>query len=718
MLTRRSFTQLIGSTTAAGWLDTRIRGAAAVTQPAPLPGRPGPVFARAADDGLHFGNDLLELVLDQRDGHFLQLRNRRAGVDHLSANHGVWPFGLTVGSRDEPEALTAEIRAGSPQTMSWKVESGPRGMHRLRLTYSMLRDNRSGHETGVGLGVSIELAPERNYLILRAEIANGGPHGVTRFYAGQGTVVTGEPARAGETVWLPTRGGHSHPKFQPTHIGLPTYCWGWADYSGARSGIGMGYVNQQGIQLMFDLDPTPEGLIQGWHLFDTRGYWHFENMMNAEQKRLLLQPLEAGNNFTTDEWLIVLHEGDWHRTADAYRERYLEAFRNDYVDWEGLPARTRQQDVRLGCWVAENSIGNHYPRLVLMPLREIAPQVKEALRTCGIPPERASMNVTFFHPHVGRYPEFFPVFPAAGGEEGWKEMLAQLRPLGLAGLTGYTHLAYDHPAASNYVVEADALDTTVTINPTAGHRACVDNSAWQALWRERLIPAYRAHGFQGVFADEGHFPWGTCSVAGKAHTHGTSAVGILTANTRGILGLHRLLHDGLGPGSSIMVEGSGDVAGRWADENQAYPDPAVAYTLPFRRYFWGVDATTPQADLDTIVNLCLAHGYALEFSLHRGQPLRGAPTIRRYIRWCQRLRRQPGYPQHFRDSVGVTGGADGLVVKAFSGPAGITVVYYATEAVQAQLEIDGTRLNHPHLGRQPLRIHLGQGEIGFHAWPV
>ena len=90
---------------------------------------------------------------------------------------------------------------------------------------------------------------------------------------------------------------------------------------------------------------------------------------------------------------------------------------------------------------------------------------------------------------------------------------------------------------------------------------------------------------QMVFMDEGHFPWGTCSASGAAHLHGPSALGILSGNTRGMLHLHHLFHQGLGPQSLIMTEGSGDICGRWADLHFAYRrDPSVAFTLPARRY--------------------------------------------------------------------------------------------------------------------------------------
>ena len=692
------------------------------------------VYLRQEGDGLRFGNASVELTLDAKSGYFRNILNKRTGVQHKKPDDGVWPFGLCVGTRDDPEQMKAEIRADGAQEMTCNLTERGNGVKRLRLVYPMLVDNRSAKPTGVGLGVEIELAPKRNYLLIQAEIANGGPLWVTRFYAGHGEVRTGEPSRSNETIWFPGRGGFQRDGFTDRSYGLPTYGSAWVDFSGQASGIGMAYINKQGIQQVFDLKATSSGMLLGWRTFDIRDYWHFESSMNTYQKSLRIVPLEPANTFTTDEWLIVPHSGDWHQTADAYRERYVEVFKNDYMDWARLPQKVKDLHLRLGFWVAENWIGNAYPRKLFNHLDSIVPQVETVLRETGAKPEQVSVMLTWFGPHVGRYPQFFPVYEAAGGESSWRRMIDRLHEMGIAYVTGYTHLSYTHPAATNYVVQADVLDTVPPINPNGGNRACVDNSAWIRLWRDELIPAYKAHGLDGVYADEGHFPWGTCHVASPIHLHGTSAVGILTANTRGITRLHKLIREGMGPGSVIMVEGAGCVAGRWVDASHAYPDPAVAYTLPFKRYFWYGDAQTPDPALPEKVNIALAHGYVFMFNLQQekldsgrldgvsGDPLAATQgsikdfaPLRRYV-----LRRReieaadpPGYPQGFRDTVGVQISEPALIAKTFSDRDGITVVYYATAPVSAEITVDASALGHPALGSEKRRLELEKDELGF-----
>lgn len=678
------------------------------------------VYLQREQGLLRFGNDRVELTLHASSGYFRQILNKKTGIQHKKPNEGVWPFGLWVGTREEPQLMKAEIKADGIQEMTYRLEEGRDGAKRLMLTYPMLVDNGSRKPTGVGLGVSIDLAPRQHYFIIRAEIANGGGYWVTNFYAAQGEVLTGDQSRATERVTVPTRGSSSFQDFSYASLGAPTYTWGWADYSGQRGGIGIAYVNKQGIQWMFDWKKTADGLLQGWHLFDTRGYWHFESSMNDYQKSLLIQPLEPGNNFTTDEWLIVPHAGDWHRTADAYRERYVEVFKNDYVNWDLLPDKLKTLYLQTGCFIAENSIGNTYPRKVLHHLDTAAPEVKAIIEGSGAPAGRVGVGLTFTHPNVGRYPEFFPIWEPAGGKKGWVQAVHRLREMGVAYIRAYAHLSYNHPAAENYVPEASTEGTVPPSNPTAGLRACIDNSAWIRLWRDELIPTFKAHGVDGVYADEGHFPWGTCAATGPAHLHGPSAVGILTANTRGAVRLHKLIHEGLGPESIVMVEGAGDIAGRWADLNHAYPDPSVAYTLPFKRSVWYIGMTEEEPSITQSVNTALAHGYILGFHMftfrfQEGKTGRDPQAVRRYVQTRKELdkAKAPGYPQGFRDTVGLHTTDPALVAKAFTDESGITVVYYATEPLSGEVIIEGAPLGHPSLGERRQPVILDKGELGF-----
>ena len=684
------------------------------------------VYLNREGNELLLGNGRVELALDAGNGHFRNIRCLDTGIEHKRPEDGVWPFGVTVGTLEQPQQMRAEVRADTAQEMVYRFEQVPDQGMRLRLDYPMLVDDTTGQATGIGLGVEVELAPDQICFVIRTEVANNGPLWLTRFYGGLGELLTGDESRAEELVWVPCRGGASHEEFSRTTLGLPTYGWGWADYSGERGGIGIAYINHQGIQWCFDWAKTPTGLSTSWRLFDLNGYWHFESMMNEEQRVLLIQPLEPGNAFLTDEWLLIPHAGDWHRTADVYREHFEKRFDGDRLAWNALPEKARELDVYAGFWVAENEIGNRYPRQVYNHLDTVAPQIEELLHATEADPAHVGVGLTWFQAQVGRYPDFFPVYKPAGGEAAWNSMMPALRALDVSFVGGYTHLSYQHPASRHYLPEADVQGTVPWVNPTVGDRACVDNAAWADLWRDELIPAYREHGLNMVFMDEGHFPWGTCAAGGPAHLHGPSAVGILTGNTRGMLQLHRLFHEGLGSESLIMTEGSGDVTGRWADLHFAYPwDPAIAYTLPARRYGRVLAAlhagNPPQVRAEALpglrseINALIAAGEFAIVGLQQDQPLEGLEELRRYCQIRQRLRTAlaPGYPHGFRHTLGLEVSDPRLVATAFADADGITVVYHATEEVSTELRLNPEALGLPHCAPQILPLALDEGGLDF-----
>ena len=78
-------------------------------------------------DELLLGNGRVELALSAGNGHFRHIRCLDTGIEHKRPDDGVWPFGLTVGTRDEPRQMRAEIRSASAQEMVFRCErSGAR----------------------------------------------------------------------------------------------------------------------------------------------------------------------------------------------------------------------------------------------------------------------------------------------------------------------------------------------------------------------------------------------------------------------------------------------------------------------------------------------------------------------------------------------------------------------------------------------------------------
>src|SRR5205085_2182718 len=101
------------------------------------------VFLQRDGETLRFGNGTVELVLDSHTGYFLSIENSLTHIHHKVGRDGAWPFGLTVGTREKPVVLTAEIRQDGVQQMTYKLENHEGGRKRLLVTYPMLRDNES-----------------------------------------------------------------------------------------------------------------------------------------------------------------------------------------------------------------------------------------------------------------------------------------------------------------------------------------------------------------------------------------------------------------------------------------------------------------------------------------------------------------------------------------------------------------------------------------------
>ena len=215
--------------------------------------------------------------------------------------------------------------------------------------------------------------------------------------------------------------------------------------------------------------------------------------------------------------------------------------------------------------------------------------------------------------------------------------------------------------------------------------------------------------------------WEVCEGSGPTHLHGTKTVGILTESQAGVQ-FSRLFRSGLGPEGSTMMEGSGDVSGRWVDIWTAFTEPTLKYTLPDKLY-WGTSAT-PEKLPDSllyghvpIINFARPDRASRALDSSEEDPEARA-SLRQYLALRKKLAAAPGYPDGFRDQVGlsVSGSQDvpELLAKVFRRlQEGITVVYYAKSPLQAELAVDGRALDNPKLGVRRKRVRLDKNEVGI-----
>lgn len=675
------------------------------------------VTLQSRQDELRLSNGIVELVLDRRNGYFRRIRNLVTGVDHKPPAGGVWPFGIWLGDHSEPQQQVADIAAESRHTMNQRFHAtSDDGV--LELNYPSLLENATNRRTGVALRVRVRVRAGWDYFVVTAALRNGSPLGITSFYAGKGIVLTGDAGRETEQVTTCFFGSRPRARLKASSKGHPIYTYPWYDYHGERGGLGVAYVNRQGMMMMFDIAPDGDGVQQSWRMFNLKGYWHFEKMFPPEQQRMIY-PLEPGAAFTTDEWVIAPHQGDWHRMADIYRQRYNQAFDQDYASYERAPQIARDCHLSLGTWLATFK--------VYMTPEEFADKAERGMAALNLPGKRVGILIhqggtTWAKPSAPdslACPDFFPVAPEVGGTEALKEAVARLRGLGVRHSMGYCYVMGNSTKARNYVPEADSSPWIPDWNPPAGPPPCPDNSAWMALWRDRIAPQFREAGDNSVYFDMGPVVWGICQRAGAAHLHGTNTVGILTGSVQGGVRLSQEVRKALGPEGSTMMEASGDITGRWVDIWTAFAEPTLRYTWPDKIYLGA--ACTVQGLNDALiyglvpqVNFAAPNEITAALESPAGNEKTLAP-LRRFLAIREKLVGAPGYPDGFRDDVGLTVSDPNVAAKAFRKPGkGITVVYYAKAPVRASITVDGGLLDNAWVG--PLRrqeVALEKDEPGF-----
>ncbi len=669
-------------------------------------------YVREKALSIALGNQQVELTVDRQTGYFLDIHNKTTGLHHKLDESGSWPFRLRLGTATTPYLLRVEMTAKPkyPQKMAYQVKTGPGGKV-LQLQYDNLVTT-GGTLTGVRLEVELTLKHGADYFLIRARLANRGRHGITRLESGGGDLVAAANPEQ-ETLAIPCWGyGTLWPKPRasfaaPETIGYPIMggqCCveaGWLDLYGKQGGIGIGYLNRQMLSMYFQIWSRKRGLDLAWRLFDLAA-------PDAESGGVF--PLRPGREFTTDQWILAPHAGDWHRMADIYRAEYERAFQGDYLTWEATDPRAKNLD----CFVFVNQPGLKFAAVP-------AAAAKMAARV-GINPENLFLMLWGHSRNFPKYmPDHLPLSAQAGGEAGFKKMMAGLNALGLGGLFLYAHLFYNHPKALDYVAEADTgRDDQNAIWNEIGNIACVDCAAWQQIWKRKYWPGYRDLGAAGVTLDQGPTQYLVCPTDG--HRHGRDSLKKLSAHCRGITELIRSLKATFAQGCMVYTECGSDLQTRHADlwscgmtymRGGVQTREIMRYTFP-RRLCVAMEPKTAED-----VNYALVNGFSLHASMGLDpsqifqSPDELLPALRQYFALRRELRNSaaPGYPQGFKDQVGLAAGSPQLVARAFREARGITVLYYAREALKTTIAVDKSALG--FAGRETIPVKLEAGQAGY-----
>jgi hypothetical protein len=667
------------------------------------------------------GNNIVELNIKKATGYFNKISNMVHNRDYKAQNAGSWPFGMEVTTPGGGSALSVAISAsGVQQQMTEQIETIANGKL-LRMSYANMLTT-GGAATGVALTVEITLENGSDYFLVKADIQNNGSYDLTNFYSGNGALIAANTRQA-ETLIVP---GWDYGKVydnpynfftQRKTYGYPIFgsqcalTAGWIDLLGTQGGIGMGYLNRQGMTMLFNVQRQGTGVNVNWQLFnlnDPGNTWTTERGV---------YPLRPGESFTTDQWIIAPHGGDWHRMADIYRQEYEKAFSGTFLNEDNNNPIVEKIDMG-AAYIIENIQNN--PPIPARNFNEVPPYVAGLVQTY----ETGYDNIIFVligcnEDWPSHFPDFLPANSDAGGDAGLQQALTDLRNVGMESVVLYGHPYYNHPEANDYVPEAETGVGSVYFSHL-GNLACTEVQEWQDLWHDNYAPGFRNLGAAGVYWDQGPTQYSICP--NNSHpVHGDDCVKKLTTHTKGVLQIQDSFDQQYAVDNRdalMWTEVSSDLTGRtmdvWTTTLGDYSSGGiqkkeiVRYAIP---YHYCID-TTPFSVEE--LNYSWANGFIL------------APNLSQDIaetRICISARKQLrtngfGFPCGFKDTVGLMVGSADLVARAYRSDEGISVLYFAKQALTSSINVSSEALGFEGGRDFELPITLAKDEIGYELIPL
>jgi len=653
-------------------------------------------------------NDKVEYVFDPASGALAQIFHIPAGRKIQFPPSSAALLRVHLGSDRQPDLTQGLVSQAGQREVSVRTWQD-RDSSAIDLLWRDLRD-ANGNKTGVEIRQTCVLPHGSEFMRVQNHIVNRGDYLITGLQLGfEGLSIGDDPSV--EVFTAPTGGMGKRWASPRTNLKKPqvysipptapgSLVCGWLDVSGANLGLGVGYLNRRGVDMIGEATFDPSGASLRWRMFRYQGGWAFMEKINGP---LQVYPLRPGEEFTTDDWFLGLHSGDWHQTAAFYRREYERVFEGDFLDWKKTSPAVRNADLILNSTAAWGVMGPDKKKhdlskgVVKAHFAEIPDRVRKIVSEIRVRPANVLLVMLGQATHWGIYklPDYFPVSTEAGGPDAFKEMIRRLRQeVGIAGTHFYAHATFNHPQADNYVAEADTgWDANLYSNfDHLGRIACTDSEGWWELWRDKIIPGFVEAGASGIEFDEGFGHHFICSK--PEHRHGSVSVSILTAQPRGALRIFRQCRRAFGEGGYLESEGGSDVGARYFDLWEAGGKETfeiVRYTHPDKMIALFV------ADAEDI---CRAFVYGMVVLRHIDNfTPEIAAAMARFVELRRELRTKgaPGYPHGFRDDRGLSQSNPQALTKVFSDDRGITIACYSKEPATVQIAIDGRELGHPKI---------------------
>lgn len=698
----------------------------------------GQVFLESSEGQIRLGNEQIILGFDLASGSLTDLKDVPTGRRIEIAAEAAAPLRLWMGTPEEPdlhELAVARSRQQKLEYQLWKSEE--------ELCLSLYWPSLGNGQLKAGPVVrqTYTLSAADNSVRIRSQVENRTHHWLTGLFLGcEALQLNPDPGKErlkigdyrGEFLENPRQNLPEGRAYVPIPEGKrafsvpPTVPTGlvssWLDLSAPDRGLGTGYLDAQGMDLVGYVEARPAGLTLGWRLFRLEGSHGF--MWDVSGPRQIY-PLAPGEHFISDEWILVVHEGDWHGTAEAYRRRYEVAFQGDFLDWETTSPVVKNCDIAIDSQIAwgegskDRARAYDYPRgKVIHRFEELPPLVERTIKDLKVAPENTVLLVLGTAPNWGIYrmPDHFPLVEEAGGQKAGEKMCRDVKALGIGGICFYAHPYFLHRKAENYLAAADSgLNYPhMDWHTSMGSIACMAAEEWQKLWEERLYPQFVALGVEALYWDEGFGHQLICQQ--PDHDHGVSALGVLTAQMRGAHRLYDSWRKMAGPRAFLLCESGSDVQARFIDLwHYAKPTETMRFTHPDKLMINEISSK----DLQGSVGRAFVFGCPLMVRslMEGGQPLAGEAlqAVQKFVQLRHEMRTTgaPGYPQGFRDNIGLEVSDQHLLGKVYVGTGGVTFVYYAAEDFHGEIIIRGSQLGHPGIGERSRTLKVLSNEMGY-----
>jgi hypothetical protein len=389
-------------------------------------------------------NHSMSVHVDSASGALLAINRELADNLPASVDNATALIELAVGPQADMAKWRVMVAPGTRQRASITREDNVDASN-LCITYDNLLDEETGRQLDIRLKLFLTLAADAQAVSVRAEIENYGEFFVSLLEISTGTALAVVDAAA--LKFHSAFGPHELPVENTVAAFAYPPGWGggclnagWLDFSYLGHGLGFIYINKPNQDVSFDVEHSVDRIkvkLRTLNLHDTFPF------ASAARNGNMIFPVVPGETFRTGEWIVFFHDGDWHHTADFYRERFDAAFAGDFLAWEQVSPAAKQADVVITdivAWgvLAENSNKHDLScGIVKQPFQAIPKRLIDAAQEVGLKPENTIACVMGHMPHWGIYkmPDFFPCCAEAGGDEDAKAMVQELLVMGFAGVS-------------------------------------------------------------------------------------------------------------------------------------------------------------------------------------------------------------------------------------------------------------------------------------------